>query len=67
MEKHQSWITVLVYLCLVAATGGRNPDGSNILINGVIDPLHVSYLGSPIALIGIRLKAGASPAAADDW
>ena len=65
MEQYQPRITVLVYLCVVAPTGGRNPNGSNILINGVIDPLHVSYLGSPIALIGIRLKAGASPAAAE--
>lgn len=38
--------------------------GSNILINSVIDPLHVSYSGSPIALVGLRLKVGANPAAA---
>jgi hypothetical protein len=38
--------------------------GSNILINRVIDPLNVSHAGSPITLIGLRLKAGANAAQA---
>jgi hypothetical protein len=38
--------------------------GSQILINHVIDPLNISYSGSPIRLIGIRLKDGANAAQA---
>lgn len=30
---------------------------SNILINHVIDPVHVSFSGSPILLIGVRVKS----------
>ena len=38
--------------------------GSTILINRVIDPTTISYSGSPIALIGIRVKAGVAAAQA---
>lgn len=38
--------------------------GSKILINRVIDPLHISFLGSPITLAGIRVKQGVNPATA---
>jgi len=38
--------------------------GSTILINRVIDPVTISYSGSPIALIGVRVKTGVTSAQA---
>jgi hypothetical protein len=38
--------------------------GSMILINRVIDPITISYNGSPIAVVGLHLKSGADPIAA---
>ncbi len=39
--------------------------GSTIAINRVVDPLTISHMGSPIALVGLRLKASANPAQAE--
>jgi hypothetical protein len=41
---------------------GQIQTGSNILINHVIDATDVSYLGSPIRLLGVRLKANVNAA-----
>ncbi|HET6251609.1 MAG TPA: hypothetical protein VFE47_28245 [Tepidisphaeraceae bacterium] len=35
-------------------------NGNGLLINGVIDPLTLSYSGTPILVVGVRLKKGAS-------